>query len=125
MIKIAKNLYEYHELMAEMTRKNIIKLLANVTMPTSGAIAIDGKVAPLIKVGAGLIPDLTGRDNIILNTTIPGISRADIAGKFDEKLTPQEILDAPMRRLHLPTQWRLDGVSHSSPVHAPAEIASS
>ena len=35
--------------------------------------------------------------------------------------TSQEILDAPMRRLHLPTQWRLDGVPHYSPVPVPAE----
>jgi lipopolysaccharide transport system ATP-binding protein len=82
-------------------KSTLLKLLANVTTPTSGSIAVRGKVAPLIEVGAGLIADLTGRENISLNATILGISRADIARKFDEIVSFSELedfIDTPIKR---------------------------
>jgi len=82
-------------------KSTLLKLLANVTTPTSGTIAVDGKVAPLIEVGAGLIPDLTGRENIFLNATILGITRAEIARKFDEIVSFSELedfIDTPIKR---------------------------
>jgi lipopolysaccharide transport system ATP-binding protein len=82
-------------------KSTLLKLLANVTTPSSGDIAVRGKVAPLIEVGAGLIPDLTGRENIFLNATILGISRADIASKFDEIVSFSELenfIDTPIKR---------------------------
>jgi len=82
-------------------KSTLLKLLANVTTPTNGSIAVRGKVAPLIEVGAGLIADLTGRENIYLNATILGISRADIARKFDEIVSFSELedfIDTPIKR---------------------------
>lgn len=82
-------------------KSTLLKLLANVTTPTNGSIAVRGKVAPLIEVGAGLIADLTGRENISLNATILGISRADIARKFDEIVSFSELedfIDTPIKR---------------------------
>ena len=82
-------------------KSTLLKLLANVTTPTNGSITVRGKVAPLIEVGAGLIPDLTGRENITLNATILGISRADIAKKFDEIVSFSELedfIDTPIKR---------------------------
>jgi len=82
-------------------KSTLLKLLANVTTPSSGSIAVRGKVAPLIEVGAGLIPDLTGRENISLNATILGISRKDIARKFDEIVSFSELedfIDTPIKR---------------------------
>jgi lipopolysaccharide transport system ATP-binding protein len=82
-------------------KSTLLKLLANVTTPTNGSITVRGKVAPLIEVGAGLIPDLTGRENITLNATILGISRAEIARKFDEIVSFAELedfIDTPIKR---------------------------
>ena len=82
-------------------KSTLLKLLANVTTPTSGTIAVRGKVAPLIEVGAGLVPDLTGRENVFLNATILGISKADIARKFDEIVGFSELedfIDTPIKR---------------------------
>jgi ABC-type polysaccharide/polyol phosphate transport system ATPase subunit len=82
-------------------KSTLLKLLANVTTPTNGSIAVRGKVAPLIEVGAGLVPDLTGRENVFLNATILGISRADIARKFDEIVGFSELedfIDTPIKR---------------------------
>jgi ABC-type polysaccharide/polyol phosphate transport system ATPase subunit len=82
-------------------KSTLLKLLANVTTPTSGTIAVRGKVAPLIEVGAGLVPDLTGRENVFLNATILGITRAEIARKFDEIVSFSELedfIDTPIKR---------------------------
>lgn len=82
-------------------KSTLLKLLAHVTNPTSGTLAVRGKVAPLIEVGAGLVPDLTGRENVFLNATILGISRADIARKFDEIVSFSELedfIDTPIKR---------------------------
>ena len=82
-------------------KSTLLKLLANVTTPTSGTIAVRGKVAPLIEVGAGLVPDLTGTENVFLNATILGISRTDIARKFDEIVSFSELedfIDTPIKR---------------------------
>jgi lipopolysaccharide transport system ATP-binding protein len=59
-------------------KSTILKLLANISKTTSGSITVKGKVALLIKVGAGLVGDLTGRENIYLNGAILGISKAEI-----------------------------------------------
>lgn len=82
-------------------KSTLLKLLAHVTTPTTGNIAVHGKVAPLIEVGAGLVPDLTGRENVYLNATILGISRADIARKFDDIVSFSELedfIDTPIKR---------------------------
>ena len=82
-------------------KSTLLKLLANVTAPTKGSVAVKGKVAPLIEVGAGLIPDLTGRENVYLNATILGISRADINKKFDDIVSFSELedfIDTPIKR---------------------------
>src|SRR4051812_25695883 len=48
-------------------KSTLLKLLASITMPSRGRIVVAGRVAPLIEVGAGLVPDLTGRENVFLN----------------------------------------------------------
>ncbi len=82
-------------------KSTLLKLLANVTTPTRGTLAARGKIAPLIEVGAGLVPDLTGRENVFLNAAILGISRAAIAKKFDEIVSfaeLEEFIDTPIKR---------------------------
>ena len=64
-------------------KTTILKLLANITKPTSGEIKVDGNLSALIELGAGFHPDLTGRENIFLNGTILGLSRQEIANHFD------------------------------------------
>ena len=61
-------------------KTTILKLLANITQPTTGDIEVNGQLSALIELGAGFHPDLTGRENIFLNGVILGsvtmISRA-------------------------------------------------
>jgi len=67
-------------------------------------------VAPLIEVGAGLVPDLTGRENVYLNASILGMRRAEIGKKFDEIVAfaeLEEFIDTPIKRYSSGMQVRL------------------
>ena len=82
-------------------KSTLLKLLANITSPTSGQIRVKGRIAPLIEVGAGFVPELTGRENVYLNGSILGLSRKAIASKFDEIVDfaeMAEFIDTPVKR---------------------------
>lgn len=82
-------------------KTTILKLLANITKPTSGSFNINGKLSALIELGAGFHPDLTGRENIYLNGTILGLSRKQISNNFDEIVAFSELdrfIDTPVKR---------------------------
>ncbi|MBN1954767.1 MAG: ABC transporter ATP-binding protein [Anaerolineae bacterium] len=64
-------------------KSTILKLISRVLEPTAGKIAVDGRVGALLELGAGFHPDLTGRENIYLNGSILGLSRADIRRQMD------------------------------------------
>lgn len=65
-------------------KSTLLKLLSRVTSPTEGNIKYKGRIASLLEVGTGMHPELTGRENIFLNGTIMGMSKAEIQRKFDE-----------------------------------------
>lgn len=91
-------------------KSTMLKLLANISKPTSGSITVKGKVAPLIEVGAGLVGDLTGRENIFLNGAILGIPKAEIISKFDNIVAfaeLEEFIDTPIKRYSSGMQVRL------------------
>ncbi len=79
----------------------LLKILSQITPPTKGHITMRGRVASLLEVGTGFHPELTGRENIFLNGTILGMSRSEVARKFDEIVAFAEIekfLDTPVKR---------------------------
>ena len=82
-------------------KSTLLKLLSRITEPTLGNIVVKGRVASLLEVGTGFHPELTGRENIYLNGSILGMSRAEIKKKFDEIVAFAEIekfLDTPVKR---------------------------
>ena len=82
-------------------KSTLLKLLSRITEPTSGRIAIRGRVASLLEVGTGFHPELSGRENIFLNGAILGMSRREIQAKFDEIVEFAEVnrfLDTPVKR---------------------------
>ena len=82
-------------------KSTLLKMLARISKPTRGNIKVNGTVAPLIEVGAGLVADMTGRENIFLNGAILGLSRAEIKKKFDEIVAFAELeqfIDTPIKR---------------------------
>jgi lipopolysaccharide transport system ATP-binding protein len=82
-------------------KSTLLKILAKTTSPTSGLIKIKGKIASLLEVGTGFHPDLTGRENVYLNGSILGMTRAEIAKKFDELVAfsgVERYIDTPVKR---------------------------
>jgi len=59
-------------------KSTILKLIAGVMWPTSGTVEVKGKISPLIELGAGFHPELTGKENIYLNGSILGLKRKEI-----------------------------------------------
>jgi lipopolysaccharide transport system ATP-binding protein len=82
-------------------KSTLLKILSRVTAPTSGQVKVKGRIASLLEVGTGFHPDLTGRENIYLNGAILGMSKREVARKFDEIVDFAEIeqfIDTPVKR---------------------------
>jgi len=82
-------------------KSTILKLLSNITTPTSGEIMINGRLSALIEVGSGFHPELSGRENIYLNGSILGMSRREITKKLDDIIEfagVRDFIDTPVKR---------------------------
>ena len=82
-------------------KSTLLKILSRITKPTKGRVEINGRVGSLLEVGTGFHPELTGRENIYLNGSILGMSRAEITKRFDEIVAFAGIdrfLDTPVKR---------------------------
>lgn len=82
-------------------KSTMLKHFAGIMTPTSGQMTVNGRLSALIEVGAGFHHDLTGRENVYLNGVILGMSRAEVARKFDQivefaGLAP--FIDTPVKR---------------------------
>jgi lipopolysaccharide transport system ATP-binding protein len=82
-------------------KSTLLKVLSRITSPTSGQIDLCGRVGSLLEVGTGFHPELTGRENVYLNGAILGMSRREVARKFDDIVEFAEVerfLDTPVKR---------------------------
>lgn len=104
-------------------KTTILKLIARVTYPNTGEVCVNGRVAPLISVGAGFHPDLTGRENIYTNGTIIGMTIQEIGEKIDSIIEFSEIekkfMDMPVKKYSTGMNTRL---GFSIAVHSSSEI---
>lgn len=81
-------------------KSTLLKLLNGITLPDKGSIKVSGRVGGLLELGAGFHPMLSGRENIWLNAAVLGLSKEEIAAKFDaivEFAGLQEFLDSPVK----------------------------
>ena len=81
-------------------KSTLLKLLAKVMYPTEGRIWVKGQVAPLLAMGAGFHPDLTGRENVFLNGTLLGYKKEELQNRFDDIVNfagIRNFIDAPIR----------------------------
>lgn len=81
-------------------KSTTLKMLAGTVAPSVGHIWARGRIAPLLELGAGFHPDLTGRENVFLNSAILGISRQEVTRRLDEIVDFAEIetfLDTPLK----------------------------
>lgn len=91
-------------------KSTLLKMLARISTPTRGTVKVNGRIAPLIEVGAGFVPDFTGRENVYLNGAILGMSKAEIDRKFDEIVDfaeMAEFIDTPVKRYSSGMQVKL------------------
>jgi len=91
-------------------KSTLLKLLARISTPTRGKVSVNGRIAPLIEVGAGFVPDFTGRENVYLNGSILGMSRKAIDLKFDDIVDfaeMAEFIDTPVKRYSSGMQVKL------------------
>src|SRR5205823_3115600 len=82
-------------------KSTLLKLLSQITEPTEGRIELEGRVASLLEVGSGFHPELTGRENVLLNGAILGMARAETASRFNEIVEfagVEKFIDTPVKR---------------------------
>jgi ABC-type polysaccharide/polyol phosphate transport system ATPase subunit len=72
-------------------KSSLLKIIAGVYPPTSGSLEINGKITPLIEMGAGFHPELTGRENLFLNGAILGFSRKEMMTRLPKIIEFSEI----------------------------------
>ena len=81
-------------------KSTILGLIAGVMKPTSGRVSVNGRISPLLSLSAGFHPDLTGRENIILNGVLLGLTRREVLRRLDEIIEfsgVSESIDQPVR----------------------------
>ncbi len=103
-------------------KSTLLSILARVYKPTSGEIEVAGRVAPLLELGAGFHPDLTGSENVVFNGVVLGLTRKQVAERMDEIVAFSEIgdyIDAPVRTYSSGMLLRL---GFSVAVHVDASI---
>lgn len=82
-------------------KSTLLKILSRITGPTTGNIRMRGRVASLLEVGTGMHQELTGRENIMLNGAILGMSKQEILRKFDDIVDFSgcaKYVDTPIKR---------------------------
>lgn len=91
-------------------KSTLLKILAGVYFPTSGDVAINGKLTPFIELGVGFNPELSGRDNVFLNGALLGFSRKEMQVMYDEIVEfaeLEEFMDKKLKNYSSGMQVRL------------------
>jgi len=81
-------------------KSTLLKILSRITRPTAGQVRLRGRLGALLEVGTGFHPELTGRENIMLNASILGLSRRQVADRFDAIVEFAEVgkfIDMPVK----------------------------
>ncbi|MDE3157006.1 MAG: ABC transporter ATP-binding protein [Acidobacteriota bacterium] len=81
-------------------KSTMLKLVAGITKPTTGTVKVHGRISALIELGAGFHPEISGRENVFINGIMLGLSKAEIARRFDEIVEFAELedfIDAPVK----------------------------
>jgi ABC-2 type transport system ATP-binding protein len=81
-------------------KTTLLRLLAGVSSPTEGELEVRGRIAPLISLGVGFHPEMSGRENVLVNGMLLGLSAAEVAERFDQIVAfaeLEEFIDTPVK----------------------------
>ena len=81
-------------------KSTMLKLVAGITKPTSGTVTVTGRISALIELGAGFHPEISGRENVFINGIMLGLTKREVAARFDEIVEfaeLEEFIDAPVK----------------------------
>lgn len=81
-------------------KSTLLKLLAGITKPTTGSVDVEGRISALIELGAGFHPEISGRENVMINGIMLGLSKRQVQDRFDEIVAFAELedfIDAPVK----------------------------
>ncbi len=81
-------------------KSTLLKLVAGITKPTNGSVSVNGRVSALIELGAGFHPEISGRENVFINGIMLGLTKREVARRFDEIVDFAEMkdfIDAPVK----------------------------
>jgi ABC-type polysaccharide/polyol phosphate transport system ATPase subunit len=81
-------------------KSTALKLVAGITKPTTGTVKVEGRISALIELGAGFHPEISGRENVFINGIMLGLTKREIAKRFDEIVEFSELqrfIDAPVK----------------------------
>lgn len=81
-------------------KSTLLKCMAGILQPNAGSVRVHKRMSALLELGAGFHPELSGRDNVFLNAAILGMSRKDIAARFDDIVEfsgLQSFIDSPVK----------------------------
>ena len=103
-------------------KSTLLGIIAGVTSPSSGRVQRTGRISALLELGTGFHPDLTGRENIKLNASLLGLTRAEIEAKFDAIVEFSEMarfLDEPLRTY---SSGMMARIGFATAIHVDPEI---
>jgi len=103
-------------------KSTILGLLAKVLKPTSGQISVKGRVAPLLELGAGFHPELSGRQNILLNGVLLGMLKREVEEKVDEIISFSELEDFIYQPIRTYSSGMLARLGFSVAIHCNPDI---
>jgi lipopolysaccharide transport system ATP-binding protein len=91
-------------------KSTLLNLVGGIVKPTSGSVDVDGRTSAMLELGAGFHPELTGRENVLVNGVILGLSKAEVRDRFAEIVAFAELgelVDQPVRTYSTGMQMRL------------------
>jgi len=103
-------------------KSTMLGLIAGVLSPSKGTVVVKGRISPLLELGAGFHPELSGRENIILNGVLMGLLRVEVLRKIDEIIAFSELGDFIDQPIRMYSSGMLARLGFSVVVHLDPEI---